>query len=111
MKYWIYILTNRSNTLYVGITNDLQRRLYEHKNKLADGFSSKYNLNKLIYFEEYQDINEAIASLRMTETYLTNFDQLRPIQLDWHLGQKKLLRPACFINFIGVLQIRAWDIP
>jgi len=70
MKYWIYILTNRSNTLYVGITNDLQRRLYEHKNKLADGFSSKYNLNKLIYFEEYQDINEAIKREKQIKRWL-----------------------------------------
>lgn len=70
MKYWIYILTNRSNTLYVGITNDLQRRLYEHKNKLADGFSSKYNLNKLIYFEEYQDINEAIKREKQIKGWL-----------------------------------------
>jgi putative endonuclease len=47
--------------MYVGVTNDLIRRLYEHKNKLIAGFTTKYNLNKLVYFEETQDINAAIA--------------------------------------------------
>ena len=47
--------------LYVGVTGDLQRRLYEHKNKLLDGFTKKYNINKLVYFEEFQDIEKAIA--------------------------------------------------
>ena len=47
--------------LYIGVTGDLQRRLYEHKNKLLDGFSKKYNINKLVYFEEFQDIEDAIA--------------------------------------------------
>jgi len=59
-SYYVYILTNKSNTLYIGVTNNLQKRLYEHKNKLVKGFTYKYNLNKLVYFEEYQDINEAI---------------------------------------------------
>jgi putative endonuclease len=47
--------------MYVGVTNDLSRRLYEHKNKLIAGFTAKYNLNKLVYFEEAQDVNVAIA--------------------------------------------------
>lgn len=47
--------------MYVGVTNDLSRRLYEHKNKLIAGFTAKYNLNKLVYFEETQDVNIAIA--------------------------------------------------
>ena len=59
-RYFIYILTNKSNTLYIGVTNNLRKRLYEHKNKLVEGFTKKYNLYKLIYFEEYQDVNEAI---------------------------------------------------
>lgn len=55
-------MTNFTNsTFYIGITNNLERRVFEHKDKLAPGFSSKYNLKKLIYLEEYSDPNEAIA--------------------------------------------------
>ena len=60
-QYYIYILTNLSNTVfYVGVTNNLVRRTYQHKNKFADGFTKKYNTCKLVYFEIYNDINEAI---------------------------------------------------
>jgi len=47
--------------MYVGVTNNLERRIYEHKNKLAKGFTEKYNVNKLVYFEETQDVTAAIA--------------------------------------------------
>jgi putative endonuclease len=47
--------------MYVGMTNDLERRIYEHKNKLIEGFTEKYNVNKLVYFEETQDVYAAIA--------------------------------------------------
>ena len=60
-NYYVYIITNFTNsTLYVGVTNNLERRLYEHKNKLVDGFSKRYNLNKLVYFEETTSIENAI---------------------------------------------------
>jgi putative endonuclease len=60
--YYVYILTNiRNNVLYVGVTNDLERRVYEHKNKLVEGFTKKYNVNKLVYFEQTSDVNSAIA--------------------------------------------------
>ncbi|OGY46550.1 MAG: endonuclease [Candidatus Buchananbacteria bacterium RIFCSPLOWO2_01_FULL_46_12] len=60
-KYYVYIITNKSNTaLYTGVTNGLTRRVYEHKNKLVKGFTSKYNINKLVHFEECNDVNEAI---------------------------------------------------
>ncbi|HBB14019.1 MAG TPA: endonuclease [Treponema sp.] len=59
--YYVYILSNYTNsTLYIGVTNDLKRRIYEHKNKLISGFSSKYNVNKLVYFEETTDIKSEI---------------------------------------------------
>ena len=62
MKYYIYILTNKDNSvMYIGVTNDLRRRLYEHKNQEIDGFTKKYNVYKLVYFEEYSDIGDAIA--------------------------------------------------
>ncbi|MBW1860035.1 MAG: GIY-YIG nuclease family protein [Deltaproteobacteria bacterium] len=60
--YYVYLLTNWNNhVMYVGMTNDLERRLYEHKNKLVKGFTEKYNLNKLVYFEKTQDVTAAIA--------------------------------------------------
>ena len=60
-SYYVYILTNKTNSvIYIGITNNLLRRLYEHKNKLLEGFTKKYNVNKLVYFEQTSDINEAI---------------------------------------------------
>ena len=60
-QYYIYILTNHKNgTLYIGMSNDLERRVFEHKNKLIEGFTKKYGLNRLVYFEIYQYVNDAI---------------------------------------------------
>jgi putative endonuclease len=60
-QYYVYILTNVTNkVLYIGITNDLVRRIYEHKNKMVVGFSSKYNLTKLVFYETTKDINAAL---------------------------------------------------
>ena len=62
MNYYVYIITNKHNTvLYIGVTNDIVRRIYEHKNGLLEGFSKKYNLYKLVYVEEYNNINDAIS--------------------------------------------------
>ncbi len=60
-QYYVSILTNRSKTLYTGVTNTLQRRLYEHKHHLVAGFTSKYHITRLVYFEETSDANAAIA--------------------------------------------------
>ena len=51
MPYYVYILTNKSGTLYTGVTNNLERRVYEHKNQFIDGFTKKYDLTRLVYFE------------------------------------------------------------
>jgi putative endonuclease len=59
--YYVYILTNKYNTvLYTGVTNDIDRRVKEHRSPENHGFTSRYNVNKLIYYEEYDDIEEAI---------------------------------------------------
>ncbi len=62
MKHsFVYILTNKLNTvLYTGVTDNLVKRIYQHKQKLVEGFSTKYNLNKLAYYEVFEDITEAI---------------------------------------------------
>ena len=60
-QYYIYILASQKNgTLYIGVTNDLERRVLEHKQKVNEGFTSKYNVNMLVYFESFQYINDAI---------------------------------------------------
>ncbi len=60
-RYYVYIMSSLNNTtLYTGVTNDLERRVKEHKSGLIPGFTKKYNCIKLVYFEEYSNINEAI---------------------------------------------------
>ncbi|MGZ0019923.1 GIY-YIG nuclease family protein [Nitrosomonas sp. wSCUT-2] len=59
--YYVYLLTNWNNqVMYVGVTNNLERRIYEHKNKLIDGFTKKHNVEKLVYFETASDVLAAI---------------------------------------------------
>ena len=61
MKYYLYLLTNYKNTvLYLGVTNNLKRRVQEHKNGVNEGFSKKYNCNKLVWFKKFEDIRFAI---------------------------------------------------
>ena len=60
-QYYVYLISNKNNTtIYTGITSDLKRRIWEHKNSITKGFSSKYNLHKLLYYEVYQDPENAI---------------------------------------------------
>lgn len=60
-QYYIYILASQKNgTLYIGVTNDLERRILEHKQKINEGFTSKYDVIRLVYFESFQYINDAI---------------------------------------------------
>ena len=61
-NYYVYMITNWKNSvIYTGVTSDLVKRIYEHKNKMFDGFSKRYNLNKLVYYEVFEDVNYAIA--------------------------------------------------
>ena len=60
--YFVYILANRKEgTIYIGITSDIIRRVYEHKAKAGDGFTAEYNVDRLVYFEQHSDVLEAIA--------------------------------------------------
>ena len=61
-QYYVYILASKiRGTLYIGITNDLQRRVYEHKKGTIEGFTKKYKVNQLVYFETFQNVSEAIS--------------------------------------------------
>ena len=76
-SYYVYILTNKINTVfYIGVTDDLKRRLYEHKKELVEGFTKKYKLKKLVYFEEYQDVKESIKREK----------QLKNWRRDWKIN-------------------------
>jgi len=73
MKYYIYILFNKRNgTIYVGVTSDLKKRIYQHKNKLFDGFTKKYHIDKLGYYEEFNDIKMAIKREKELKGWIRN---------------------------------------
>ena len=70
MAYYVYILTNATHRLYVGVTNDLQRRMYEHKLKLVPGFTSRYGFSWLVHYETTEDIHAAIAREKQIKGWL-----------------------------------------
>ena len=73
-QYYVYILTNKTNkVLYIGVTNNLIRRMYEHKNKLVDGFTKKYNLMKLVHFETTTDIHSALVREKQLKNWHRNW--------------------------------------
>jgi len=69
-EYYVYIMTNESGTLYTGVTNNIQRRAFEHKNKLIEGFSKKYNINRLVYYEVTSDVINAISREKQIKGWL-----------------------------------------
>jgi len=69
-SYYVYILASKSRRLYIGVTNDLERRLYEHKNKLVEGFTEKYNIDRLVYFEDGGDVLAAIEREKQLKGWL-----------------------------------------
>ncbi|MDD3645797.1 MAG: GIY-YIG nuclease family protein [Candidatus Gracilibacteria bacterium] len=76
--YYVYILASKRNgTLYIGVTNDLIRRIYEHKNKLINGFTKDYQIDKLVYFEETNDIKVALQR----EKNLKKWNRKRKLEL------------------------------
>ena len=84
--YYVYILTNKSNkVLYTGVTNNLERRVYEHKHKLVPGFTEKYNVNKLVYYDLTNDINEAISREKQIKgwTRQKKIDLIETINPEW----------------------------
>ncbi len=84
-QYYVYIMTSKINsTLYTGVTNDLKRRVFEHKNKLLEGFTKKYNIDKLLFYEAYDDINNAIAR----EKQIKGGSRAKKIQLIEEMNSK-----------------------
>ncbi len=71
-QYYVYIMTNKSGTLYIGVINNLNRRVYEYKEKLIRGFTSRYNLSNLVYYETCYDINQAIVREKQLKGWLRN---------------------------------------
>jgi len=71
--YYVYILASKRNgTLYAGVTDNLQRRIYEHKNNLVKGFTQKYNIHNLVYYEQTNDINVAIEREKQIKSWSRN---------------------------------------
>ena len=85
--YYVYILANKTNSVvYIGVTNDLQRRVYEHRNHLVDGFSDSYNVTKLVYFEQTTDVYAALEREKQLKKWRREkknrlIDTQNP---DWH---------------------------
>jgi putative endonuclease len=69
-EYYIYIMTNKSRTFYTGVTNNLMRRVYEHKNKLVPGFTKKYNIQYLLYHESTPNVYSAIGREKQIKGWL-----------------------------------------
>ena len=86
MYYYVYIMTNVSRTLYTGVTNDLERRVHEHKQHLVPGFTSRYNITMLVHYEAFTDIRDAIAREKeikgwRREKKIALIESLNP---EWH---------------------------
>lgn len=94
-QYVVYITTNKDNrVLYTGVTGDLKRRIWEHKNKIVDGFSAKYNATKLVYYELYTDATEAIKREKQIKNLLRRkkiflIEQMNP---EWNDLYDEILR-------------------
>ena len=69
-QYFVYLMANNTKMLYTGVTNNLERRVFEHKNHLTAGYTKKYNITKLVYFEETNDVQEAIAREKRIKGWL-----------------------------------------
>ena len=92
-SYYVYIMASKSRTLYIGVTGNLERRVFEHKSKLVEGFTRKYNVTELVYYEETNDVQNAIAREKQLKGWLRAkkialIESLNPewkdLSLDWY---------------------------
>ncbi|MDO8716016.1 MAG: GIY-YIG nuclease family protein [Dehalococcoidales bacterium] len=91
-SYYVYIMSNKSGTLYIGVTNNLEQRVYQHKNQIAEGFTKRYSITRLLYFESSDEVTAAIARekqikgmlrLKKIELIKTMNPQLKDLSEDW----------------------------
>jgi|SRR5680860_657258 len=84
-NYFVYIMASRRRVLYIGITNDLARRVWEHQHKLTEGFTKQYNVTRLVYFEEGTDARAAIAREKQLKGWLRarKIELIETVNLEW----------------------------
>jgi putative endonuclease len=84
-EYYVYIMSNKSGTLYTGITNDLERRVYQHQCKSIEGFTKRYNITRLVYFESTDDVTVAIAREKQIKGMLRNkkIELIKTLNSEW----------------------------
>ena len=85
-QYYVYIMTNKHNTvLYTGVTNNLKKRVYEHKEKLVEGFTEKYNITKFVYYEVFEDPENAISREKQikAESRQKKIDLINSMNTEW----------------------------
>ena len=83
--YHVYIMASRIKTLYIGVTNNLERRVWEHKSGIVDGFTSKYNVNHLVYCEEYNSVRQAIEREKQIKAWRRQkkVDLIQSLNPEW----------------------------
>ena len=91
LTYWVYIMTNKSGTLYTGVTGDLSRRVYEHRNRLIPGFTRRYKIDRLVYAEASREVRDAIAREKQIKGWVRSrkLALISEANPDWHdLGEE-----------------------
>ena len=84
--YWVYMLCSKRNgTLYIGVTNDLSRRIFEHRNKLVPGFTSRYDVTRLVWYESYENVNEALQREKSMKRWMRawKLEAIEKMNPDW----------------------------
>ena len=104
MPSYVYIMASRTKTLYIGVTNDIERRAWEHKSRTLVGFTSRYNIDRLVYYEDYESIQDAIQREKQLKGWLRPkkvalIESANPEWDDladrWYPGTETLRFPAC----------------
>ena len=84
--YWVCMLCSKRNgTLYIGVTNDLSRRIFEHRNKLVPGFTSRYDVTRLVWYESYENVNEALQREKSMKRWMRawKLEAIEKMNPDW----------------------------